>query len=72
MKKVLCATAALAAVLLMAAPAMAQRAPGAVGPAVETVHVWGQLEESLADELAKYGSRVDVVTGEAFCLNWLR
>ena len=64
MKKVLCATAALAAVLLMAAPAMAQRAPGAVGPAVETVHVWGQLEESLADELAKYGSRVDVVTGE--------
>lgn len=67
MKSRLFATVALAAVMVVGAPALAQTGPASGlsgGPDVETVHVWGQLEESLADELAKYGSRVEVVTGE--------
>lgn len=30
----------------------------------DVVQIWGQLEEGLADELAAYGSRVDIVTAE--------
>ncbi|MDZ4762071.1 MAG: TonB-dependent receptor [Alphaproteobacteria bacterium] len=59
LKLVLAGAVALAAVTLGAAPSMAQQ-----GPAVDTVTVWGQLEESLAADLAEYGARVEIVTEE--------
>jgi vitamin B12 transporter len=48
--------AASIAFLWAASPAMAQQAQA------DVVEVWGQLEETLADELSDYGSRLDVVT----------
>lgn len=63
MKNLLAAGVALGAMMAYAAPASAQNGPAAP-ETVDTIHVWGQLEESLATELATYGSRVDVVTAE--------
>lgn len=60
MKKLLCSAVAVMALALAAAPAMAQAGPDDR----DTVQIWGQLEETLADELARYGSRVEVVTAE--------
>ncbi len=57
MKNVLFGAAASIAVAFAAAPAVAQERS-------DIVQVWGQLEESLAQDLADYGSRVEIVTGE--------
>lgn len=58
MKYQLRATAALATMMLVCSPAVAQTSP------TDVVEVWGQLEESLATELSDYGSRVETVTAE--------
>lgn len=57
MKRLLLGAAASIAMALGAAPALAQDDR-------DTVHIWGQLEETLAEELESYGSRLDVVTEE--------
>jgi len=55
-KKFLLGAVASVAMSVAAAPVFAQEAGR------DVVHVWGQLEESMADELSDYGSRVEVVT----------
>lgn len=59
MKKLLLGAVASIAIAAAAAPAIAQ-----AGPDGDVVQVWGELEEELADQLAEYGSRVEVVTAE--------
>ena len=59
MKRFLLGAVASIAVAFAVSPATAQ-----AGPDGDVVQIWGQLEEGLADELAAYGSRVDIVTAE--------
>jgi vitamin B12 transporter len=59
LKKLLLGAAASIAIAIGAAPAVAQ-----TGDA-DTVYIWGQLEETLAQEIEKTGSRLDVVSEEA-------
>ena len=58
MKTLLLGAAASIAIAIAAAPAYAQ-AGG------DVVQVWGQLEETLAQEIEKTGSKLEVVTAEA-------
>ena len=60
MKKFLLGAVASIAMSVAAAPALAQ----AGGTGQDVVQVWGVLEETLAQELADYGSRLDIVTAE--------
>jgi vitamin B12 transporter len=57
LKKILFGAAASIAVLLNAAPALAQSTP-------EVIQVWGRLEENLATDLDSYGSRVEIIDEE--------
>lgn len=56
------ASLALATAMAFAAPPASAQSTAAGN--TDTVQIWGQLEETLAEELSHYGSRVDVVTGE--------
>src|SRR5262245_22197447 len=58
LKNILFGAVASIAVALAPTPAMAQSGPDDT----DTVVVWGQLEEGLAQELADYGSRLEVIT----------
>lgn len=57
MKALLLGASASIAIAIGAAPALAQTDR-------DVVYVWGQLEETLAQEIEKTGSRLDVVTAE--------
>ncbi len=59
MKNLLLGAVASMAVMMSAAPAMAQD-----GGPVDVIQVWGKLEETLAQELEAYGSRLEIVTEE--------
>jgi vitamin B12 transporter len=64
LKNLLLGAVASVAVALAAAPAIAPTWAQVAAPPPDVVHVWGTLEENLADDLEDYGSRVEVITSE--------